>query len=255
MANSPLAPVTITDKNGVVTTRHKKVSAQPAAGRTIPAPTTRVKRSEDEVQSVITRLKVREGSMSTQSLRRIVSELSDSEYAKVNELFDVPFTNPTEKNDGRRWVVRTILEQSGDKGWRLDGALALGRGSSMYSVQHLPFINTLAKDDRFSRKIRNLGRSGPEIQKQICSVASAIAQIDREYKNHPKHRELLFNRSSFMSASPRGTLIFDDKQVVEALFDNPDKAGLIAKLYLERWSVDALDEIVNSPTAIAEGAL
>lgn len=253
--NNPLTPVTITDKNGVVTTRHKKVTPQPSAGRSIPGPTSPSKRSEDEVQRFITRLRVRAGTLSDASLRRIISGLSDSEYAKINELFSVPFTNPHEKDDGRRGVVRAILEQSGDKGWRLDGALVLGRGSTMYSVSHLQFINTLAKDDRFSRRVRKLGTSTPEEQAEICAVASAIALIDEEYKNHPKHKPLRFGQSQFKRISARGHLVFDDKSVVEALFDHPDKAELIAKLYLERWSVDSLDEVLNAPQAIAEGAL
>ena len=252
---NPLTPVTVVDKNGVVTTRHKKTVPQQSAGKSIPAPSTRTKRSEDEVQTVITRLKVRASSMSTASLRRIVSELSDSEYAKVNELFDVPFTNPLEKDDGRRWVVRNILEQSGDKGWRLDGALVLGRGSTLYSVHHVPFLNTFVNDERLSRRIRNLGKSTPQEQEEICAVASAIALIDEQYKNHPKNNGLRFGHCQFKSIGPRGHIVFDDKEVIDALLDHPDKAALIAKTYLERWSVDSLDEVLRNTAAIAEGAL
>ena len=132
--------------------------------------------------------------------------------------------------------------------------MVLGRGSTLYSVDHVPFINTLAKDDRYFLRMRKLGKSTPKEQEEICAIASAISLINEQYRNHPKY-DGLFGHSQFKRNSPGGYLIFDDKEVVEALLDHPDKAALIAKTYLERWSVDSLGEVLDSPAAVAEGAL
>ena len=204
---------------------------------------------------MIQRLGVPEdGGIGVHSLRRIISETSESEYTKARELLAIPLRNSGELYSGRRWVVRRILEQPGDKGWRLDAALVLTHGSEMKPADFLPFINTLAKDDRFFRTFRRLNEVDEATRQGICAVADAITAIDYSYRFDSEGRSI-FNRTKFKSAGPGGTMIFHNRTVSEALFDHPDKAGLIADLFLERGSLDVLDELLEAPAVIAEGSL
>lgn len=249
-------PVTITDKNGVVTTRHKKVDtpASPSA-KSIPAPSARTKVSSEKADSLLRGLVLRGGSAACQSIKRIITEeMSLQEFEKAEALLDAPVNNENELAAGRRWAVQKILEQRGDKGWRLDAAIELAHGSKMHSKWFLPFINALVKEEGYGRIVRNHENAAASELWKMVAVADSLEMVERQYRDNPPPEAHDLD-GGFISTTTKGNLYVKNPYLFKALVAHPDKAQQIAKLYVERWSLDALDEVLESPSSIAEGAL
>jgi hypothetical protein len=255
MNKSPLVPVTVTDKNGVVTTRHKKVAPTPVSERSIPAPTSVTRVSPEKAASLLTSFKLlSKGSSTYQSLYRVITtETSVSEYDAAVALLSVPVNHPDESASGRRWMVQKIFEQSGDKAWRLDVATGLAHETSLHSRWYLPFIQTMVDEEGYGRIVRGYSKVSLEDQKKLCAVANALTEIDQQYDENAPATSTVERK--FLRTNARGAMIVYDRPLFKALVEHPEKAAQIAKLYVQRWSLDALDEVLDAPSAISEGAL
>lgn len=245
----------VTDKNGVVTTRHKKISTAPVSGRSIiPAPTSTPRPSPEQATTLLTALKLgNKGSSVYQGLYRVITtESSVLEFERAMALLGVPANDPDESNSGRRWMVRKIFEQSGDKAWRLDVASVLAHETTLNSQWYLPFIKTMVDEEGYGRIVRGYSNRSPEDQKKLCAVANALAEIDRQYRDNPPSSAM---DGKFLRTNVRGAMIVHDQPVFKALVKHPEKAEQITMMYVQRWSLDALDEVLNTPAAISEGAL
>lgn len=255
MDRTPLVPVTITDKNGVVTTRHKKIaSPSPSSSRGIPAPQGTTKVPAGKAEEMLANLKLlRRGSAVYKHLYHVIaSEMSVSEFEKAESLFNAPVNNAAERDSGRRWAVQKILEQSGDKGWRFDAAIALAYETDLNSRWYLPFINTLAQEDGYERIVRGYTEAAPEDQAKLVGIANALSEIEQRHEDRG-HSDAL--PGSIIQTASSGRMRVTDQTLYRALVEHPEKAAQITKLYVERWSLDALDEALNAPSAIVEGAL
>lgn len=257
MNKSPLVPVTVTDKNGVVTTRHKKIEAAPVSGRSvIPAPTSTPRPSPEQATTLLTALKLlSKGSSVYQGLYRVITtETSVAEYDAAMVLLSVPVNDPEERDAGRRWMVQKIFEQSGDKAWRLDVATGLAHETGLNSRWYLPFIKTMVDEEGYGRIVRRYSKVSPDDQKKLCAVANALAEIDRQYEEKAPIGTPSVDRK-FLRTNVRGEMYAYDRPLFKALVEHPEKAAQITEMYVQRWSLDALDEVLNAPSAISEGAL
>lgn len=255
MEKTPLVPVTITDKNGVATTRHKKIaSPSPSSSRGIPAPQGTTKVPAGKAEEMLRKMKLlNRGSSVYQNLHRVItSEMSVSEFEKAELLLNAPVNNAAERDSGRRWAVQKMLEQSGDKGWRLDAALALAYETDLNSRWYLPFINTLSQEDGYGRIVRGYTKAAPEDQAKLVGIASALSEIEQRHEGRGYSDTL---PGPIIQTASSGRMRVTDQTLYRALVEHPEKAAQITKLYVERWSLDALDEALNAPSAIVEGAL
>lgn len=246
----------VTDKNGVVTTRHKKVAPTAVSDRSIPAPTSTVRVSAEKAASLLTSLKlVNKGSGVYQNLFRVITtETSVSEFDRAVALLSVPVNDPDERDSGRRWMVQKILEQSGDKAWRLDVASGLAYDTKLNSRWYLPFIQTMVDEEGYGRIVRGYAKATPEDQRKLCAIADALAEVDRQYQENPPAGANSMD-GKFLRSNVRGAMYVYDQQLFKVLVEHPEKAAQIAKLYVQRWSLDALDEVLDAPSSISEGAL
>lgn len=256
MSNSPLIPTPIVDKNGVVTTRHKKSGAPNSGLKTnIPAPTARERVSEERANALMRGLGLRKGSGEAHGIFRVITtEMSIAEVEKAEALLAAPVNNSEERTSGRRWAVHKILSQEGDKGWRLEAATGLAHETSLNSRWYLPFINTLVQEEGYGRRIRRYNEVSREEQMKVCGIADAIGKIEREYQDNPPPTAHSLD-GGFISTTTKGSLYIKDPYLFKALVEHPERASQIAQMYVERWSLDSLNEVLEAPASIAEGAL
>jgi hypothetical protein len=266
MGRSPLAPVTITDRNGVVTTRNKKIVSTTASSKPIPAPQKPSSLNEEQVQELLGRFNTRKGTATTRKLESAIRALSEVNYAKMDEFMRAPVKCSSEHHNARMYLANEMLTKPSsvgagrtDIGWKLDAALTLARGSTMNSVHLLPFANTLAADERFSEAMESLPTATEAKRQQVCDIASGVTAIAKHYSEKITHKTPVNERNPFIrgeaTVSGKKILTFDDQSVIDAMLDHPDKAEMITDLYLERGSVDALDSVLSVASTLAEGAL
>lgn len=253
MNKSPLVPVRVTDKNGVLTTRHKKVAPVPAsARRAIPAPTSTPRVSPEKAVALLTGLKlVSEESTTYQYLFRVITtEMSVSEYDTAVALI----SGPVDDSDGLHYaVVQEILQQPVEYFWRLDVATGLAHETSLHSKWYLPFVRAMEGEDGYGRTVRGYSEASLEDQRNLCSVANALAEIEGQYYDNAPPTKTVERK--FLRKNARGAMILHNKALFRALLDHPEKAAQIAKMYVQRWSLAALGEVLSAPAAISEGAL
>lgn len=266
MANAPLSPVTITDRNGVVTTRHKKTATTKTPARALPAPKIPCALTDEQVHELLVRFRTRKGTSSTELLGKAIRKLSQENYAKMNDLLDAPVLNKTETNNARMYLGLEMLSKPSsvgrdrmDIGWKLDVSLALAHGSTMNSTHFLLFANTVASDERFSESLDNLPEASAIDRQRFCNIATAVTEINNYVHEQITNLTPREDRSGFIGGhvyrSGKKHLAFKDPTVFEALLDNPDHAARVTDLYRERGSLEALDEVLSVPSSIAEGAL
>lgn len=266
MSKTPLAPVTITDRNGVVTTRNKRITTITASARLIPAPQKPSSLTEEQVQELLSCFNTREGTSTTSKLEAAIRALSEANYAKMDEFIRTPVRCSSEHHNARKNVAYEMLVKPAsvgaarkDIGWKLDAALVLARGSNMNSVHFLPFANTVSVDERFAETMESLPAATHEKQQQVCDIASGVTAVAKHYTEKITHKTPVNERKPFLNGeatvSGKKTLCFDDQSVVDAMLDHPDKVEMVANLYLERGSVDALDSVLSVASTLAEGAL
>jgi hypothetical protein len=253
MNKSPLVPVRVTDKNGVLTTRHKKIASAPASARSaIPAPTSTPRVSPEKAVALLTSLKlVSEESTTYQYLFRVITtEMSVSEYDTAAALL----SGPANDSDGTRyWMVQEILQQPVENFWRLDVATGLAHETSLHSKWHLPFVRAMEDEGGYGSTVREYSGASLEDQKKLCAVANALAEIESQYYDNAPPTKTVERK--FLRKNSQGAMIIYNKPLFRALLDHPEKAAQIAKMYVQRWSLDALDEVLSAPSAISEGAL
>ena len=254
---SHLMPVTTVDKNGRQTTVYRKPAASGGKANFFPVlhPQHR-QRSDEQVERMYTRIHFSDDVFLRNRYRGIVRGLSEEDYGKAEELLDLPLSNEWEGATARGRQLIKILDQGGGYGWRLDGALLLARAATPLSTDcHLAFINMLARDERFKNAVRHLQQAGENVREDILAVAAAMAEINKKYMEHQKHLSP-FERSWFVQLSNAGDqLKFDNQSVADALLDHPGSAQLVTRLFLERGSVEALDEALANQTLLADGTL
>jgi hypothetical protein len=265
MGKSPLAPVTITDRNGVVTTRNKKIATVASPSRTMPVPQIPSELTNDEITDLLSRFKTREGTGSTLKLTSAIRALSRENYEKMNEMLAAP-VRKREHHNARNWMASEILTKPAavgskrkDIGWKLDVILALTHGSDMHIMNMQLFANTISNDERYTELMEDLPEANEQARQQVCDIATALTRIDNEYSDRITNRTPINERKRFFrdtaTVAGKKVIVFDDQTVVDALLEHPDKAEMITDLYLERGSVDALDSVLSVASTLAEGAL
>lgn len=252
MSKAPLTQTTIVDKNGVTTTRFKRTSARTASSTNLPAPAVKKTRSTEEVQTAFTKLGYRESSF-TLALRERISDFSEEEYFAFNALMDAPPTEADRRGD-RSHSAAAILAQPSGHTWKLYGAMILARGSTLCSTVQLPLLTMLSNDERYAKKIRALNAAGPEFERQICNIASAITNIVKAEEKNFSPNMPSWEKNVFMRQNG-AEIIFRNPEVVEAMLSHPDNADVVADLFLERGKVDTIDAAIGIAPALRDGAL
>jgi hypothetical protein len=250
MAN--LIPTVITDRNGKVTTVHRRADASRAKAVSIPAPQVADEADpavKDQIMGIVRSELMRVPSTLREEMlmEGMESKLSYRYPAEVlTAIRDTMFSHPTSRK-----TLSLLLSKSFDKVilheaavylpemWAGDEASAFNSVMALhdYEGRHLPLLANYALADSDAR-------------------AKCIALI-----NVTAALETCHTRMTGQPLRWRGTAsipVINDDALVKLIVENPDKAPLITQFIEERLSADvgALTELLRSDSSqLAEGAL
>jgi hypothetical protein len=252
---SKLIPTTITDKNGKVTTVHRK--AQNARKNSVvPAPAVKevwppIRQDAAVLGELVNALGLRIQYVSPKVRDNIVS-LSDDDVAILKEALASPPPRGMEPLGFQASMVYPMNTDDGDAGRHMRNTIVLME-SELPVFHHQPFLAALRKHRTFNEAADDLYAADDASKRLVCGVANAIHMlrtlegvIQDKYGNEKPER---------MVNATGKQLKLRDKELFAAILDHPQHAEAISSLYIERGNIDAIDEVINSSTAIREGAL
>lgn len=248
-----LVPTTITDKNGRVTTVHRKPKSEARSIPAVPAPSSAVstvnKQSTEVVQEVVSALGMKVQFVRPDFLKNIAS-LSDEDVALLREVISSP--PPNGMGPAELQGAMSFSFTLGDSGRHMRNTTVLLQ-SKLPTYRHHKFLGTLGKTKRFKEAAHDLYTADDETKNLVCGIANAIHMLrNKETIVQDKHG----NESvQPMVNTTSKYLRFSDNNLFQTIIDRPEHAEAIAALYLERGSIDSLDEVFSVIKPIQEGAL
>lgn len=231
-----MTPTVITDRNGKVTTVHRRdsVSQHPSvilpAPMAAPAPVIR-----DKIMKYVDeQLQLHYGSKQEQDAMRVAKQLLQYPAGLLADL-----ENTLRTHEASRRVITVMLQNNMSESSIHEAAVFLpkiwsGIPSESYShVQALHYYEELPQHE-------NYAIADDAVKKQCIALINVSIALDGSsdvIADSPLHWE-------GDELSP----VIRDSKLVHLVIDNPDKAPMIAKFIEERLSVDyaALTELVNA---------
>lgn len=249
---SKLVPTVITDVNGRITTVHRKAVDQ---GKAVPMPMPAVStpnRQDDEtVASTVVALGLRMAFVNDK-VRESIAMLSTDDIELLRQSLDSPPPNIMHPSEFQAAMVYPLNFNDGDAGRYLKNTMIMLE-SSMPVYHHKPFLQTLGKHNRFKEAAHDLYAADDDTKKLILGIANAVYSLTGlEIVTQDKYG----NESIDPMINATGKYMkLRDPALMPALLDHPEHAGAIASLCIKRGNIDALDEVINTSTAISDGAL
>lgn len=252
---SKLVPTVITDVNGRITTVHRK---QAEAGKTTTVPSPAVKginpssqRDPAVVEELVNALGLRM-QFANPNIKENIASLTDGEVELLRESLSSVPPRVLKQEEFQSAMVYPLNANDGQAGRHMTNTLALLE-SELPVFQHQPFLATIRKHTSFKEAGHDLYAADDETKKLVCGIANAV---------HMLRKQETFVQDKFGSetrvpmVSTKGKyLTLLDPALMPAMLDHPEHAETIASLYLKRGNINALDEVINTSTAIRDGAL
>lgn len=252
---SNLIPTVITDVNGKITTVHRK-QVEPSRAPAVPAPTAKVvwppiRQDAEVLGEMVKALGLRIQYVNPKIRDNIVS-LTDDDVEILREALASPPPRVMQPEEFQASMVFPMNTDDGDAGRHMRNTIVLLE-SELPVFHHQPFLVALRKHRTFKEAAHDLYAADDDSKKLICGIANAIHSL-RNQENVVQNKYGTESVQRLVDSTGK-QLKVRDKDLFAAILDHPDHAEAIASLYMERGNIDAIDEVINSPTAIREGAL
>lgn len=247
---SNLIPTIITDRNGKITTVHRRDDVSRSSSSTLPAPALpKSTLQRDECIAAIMVIANKEllapgRGVTVESVKKVERKLGQYSDDTLASLRAALQGNQNIHRSLSVMLERNLSETIVHEAASLLPEVAYGHPTSTReSLLSLREYDDLPKSD-------NYALADEELRKKCIALISVSTALDGVCD--------VMSGSPILWGGPEMSPIIQDKALVRLVLDNPEKAPLIAKFIEERLSVDyeAIQELVSSgSSSLSEGTL
>jgi hypothetical protein len=183
----------------------------------------------------------------TQNQTRIAHTYFRLDDEAKNHIDELVLNTPVEQIS--ELAVLDILQNSETQkhGMMLEASVFFNRNSQLSENLYYWLVSVLMDTRKFAPVMECPSAASPELQAEVLSIAAGLSLLDEADSNN--------TNSVYLTGTPEGYVEVQDDKLVDAMLEYPAYAPVIAKLYIERGSLDALDEALSVPLAITGGIL
>lgn len=156
---------------------------------------------------------------------------------------------PTPKYENAELAIIDILSHADpiDHGALLEASAYLSEHTNLRRYMHYQLLDALRRTEHYAPALKHLYSADPAVQEQVLDIAEGINILD-DADSGTTYRK-------YIGDDNLGVMRVVDRSVVDAMIKHAKYAPIIAEAFIERGTLDALDDVLTAPQAISEGAL